>query len=134
MKKLIMIAATVAAAAAFAVGFSTTEFKTRIVTPPVAIASGTATTNAVDVAGFVGFGEIVAQYSAATTNCIFKATLEGTNTVDGGWSTINSMQAVGSTRGVIRLPLASIYLPPTIRVILDAAETNATASAILISR
>lgn len=135
MKKLTIIAAMAAAFCAVALAdFSTADFKAVQVAAPAAIETDTAVTNTFDVSGYVGLGEILADYAAPATSAVFTVTLEGTNVVDGGWTVISTGTATGETSGLLRVPFSSIYLPPTLRVILSAGETNATASAVFISR
>ena len=136
MKKFLTTAVIAAfAAAAFAVGFSTADFKAVEAGAPAAVHSGTATTNTFAVAGYTGLGEILASYSAASTNCTFTVTIEGTNTVSGGWAPIATASSSGKTSGIVRVPFSSIYLPPTVRVIRAASGANATAtSAVFLSR
>lgn len=136
MRKFIMTAIVAAFAVSAALAdFSTADFKAVEVAAPSAIASGTATTNAFEVAGYVGLGEILADYAAASTSCVFTVTLEGTNTVSGGWATIATGSSAGKTSGLVRVPFSSIYLPRHVRVIRAASGANATAtSAVFLSR
>lgn len=136
MRKFIMTAIIAAFAVSAALAdFSTSDFKAVEVGAPAAVNSGTATTNAFEVAGYVGLGEILADYSAASTSCVFTVTLEGTNTVSGGWATISTGSSTGKTSGLVRVPFSSIYLPRHVRVIRAASGANATAtSAVFLSR
>lgn len=137
MRKFLMAAMIAALAVTAALAdFSTADFKAVEVGAPAAVNSGTATTNAFEVAGYVGLGEILADYSAASTSCVFTVTLEGTNTVSGGWATIFSTgSSTGKTSGLVRAPFSSIYLPRYVRVIRAASGANATAaSAVFLSR
>lgn len=136
MRKFIMTAIIAAFAVSAALAdFSTADFKAVEVAAPSAVASGTATTNAFEVSGYVGLGEILADYAAASTSCVFTVTLEGTNTVSGGWATIATSSSTGKTSGIVRVPFSSIYLPRHVRVIRAASGANATAtSAVFLSR
>lgn len=135
MKKLTILAAIAAAFCAVALAdFSTADFKTVQVAAPAQVEADTAVTNTFDVSGYVGLGEILADYAAPATSAVFKVTLEGTNVVDGGWTVISTGTATGAESGLLRVPFSSIYLPPTLRVILSAGGTNATVSAVFISR
>ena len=136
MRNFIMTAIVAAFAVSAALAdFSTADFKAVEVAAPSAVASGTATTNAFEVAGYVGLGEILADYAAASTSCVFTVTLEGTNTVSGGWATIATGSSTGKTSGIVRVPFSSIYLPRHVRVIRAASGANATAtSAVFLSR
>lgn len=136
MKKAHIVLAAIAAAfcAVALADFNTAEYKVVQVAAPAEIAADTATTNTFDVASYVGLGEILADYAAPATSAVFTVTLEGTNYVSGGWTVISTGTATGAESGLLRVPFSSIYLPPTLRVILSAGETNATASAVFISR
>lgn len=135
MRKFLTAAFVAALALTTLADFSTADFKAVEVAPPSAINAGTAATNTLDVAGYVGLGEILADYAAASTSCVFTVTLQGTNTVAGGWATIATGSSTGKTSGILRVPFSSIYLPPTVRVIRAASGANATAtSAVFISR
>ena len=135
MKKFLTAAIVAAFAFAAMADFSTANFKAVEAGTPAAVNAGTATTNAFEVSGYVGLGEILADYSAASTACVFTVTIEGTNTVDGGWATIATASSSGKTSGIVRVPFSSIYLPRHVRVIRAASGANATAtSAVFLSR
>lgn len=133
MKKFLIPAAIMCAAAAFA-AFDLTSATPTLLVAPTAIAANA--TNTVDFtsAGRKGTGEIYVAATSSATNGTITVTLMTTNTVSGGWSVFTAgTYPTAPTNAVYALPVAVEYLSPVNRLLIAPTGANTTASAMLLS-
>ena len=133
MKKLLTLAASMCATAAFA-AFDLSSAKPELLVAPKAIAA--AATNTVEFAsvGRKGTGAIYVAATSSATNGTIAVTLMATNAVAGGWSVFAAgTYPTSPTNAVYTLPVAVEYLSPANKLLVTPTGANVTASAILLS-
>lgn len=135
MKKIVALCAVLAAFAATA-ALTTAGLRTAVVFPSASVAAGATSTNTVALSGYRGLGEVcctVGAVAAASSNRTVTVTLEGTNTVAGGWYTINSGTYKGASAGVVRVQCQAEHLPPTVRVKVANTTAASVVSGVLLA-
>jgi len=130
MKKMLVILLAACACCAAVAALTTANLREQVVLPAQSVAEGAMVTNVVAVSGYRGLGEVcvaVGPVAAASSNRTVTVTLEGTNTVSGGWSLVGAGTYRGAEAGVIRVQCQADCLPGYIRV----TATNTTAASVL---
>lgn len=130
MKKMIAFCAVLAVAAAAMAALTTAGLRTAVVFPSQSINASAAAMAVTELSGYKGLGEVCltcSSVAAANSNRTVTVTLEGTNTVAGGWSVVNTGTYKGAAAGVVRVPCRAESLPTYIRV----SVTNTTAASVV---
>lgn len=131
MKKTLLLAAMIAAAAAFA-AFDFNGTTAVPVLAPTSISSGATNTATLVKSPWIGRGEIFVSASAANRTAL-NVTLWATNTVSGGWTEYASGTFTETNAIVARVPFPGEYLPKDVRVTIGSIGASSTCAAFILT-